>query len=109
MTSLVERVCEVARAEGAGKITAIHVVCGELSGVIPEALTFCFDVCTAGTCAEGSELHIHTERAIWCCSQCGAEIDDLEEPALPVCPSCHATTLEIAAGRVFRLESIEVV
>ena len=62
MTTVVERVCATAKAEGARRVTDIRLVCGEMSGVVPDALEFCFDVCAAGTLAAGATLHIERER-----------------------------------------------
>jgi len=42
MTSLVNRVCEIAKKENANKVTKIIVKRGELSGVISEAHTNLF-------------------------------------------------------------------
>ncbi len=108
MTSLVERVCEIAGREEAARIITITVIRGELSGVIPEALTFCFDVCVAGTCAEGARLEIREEAAAWSCRQCGAACSIVEETVMPLCPACGSQDLELKSGREFRLESIEV-
>ena len=62
MSTVVERACAVARAEKAARVTEINVVCGAMSGVVPEALTFCFDVCVAGTAAAGAALRIRATR-----------------------------------------------
>lgn len=58
MTAVVERVCEIARTEHAGRVTDVRLVCGETSGVVPEALEFCFDICVADTPAQNAKLHI---------------------------------------------------
>ena len=109
MTSLIERVCEVARADGASRVTDIHVACGEVSGVIPDALEFCFDVCTAGTCAEGASLDIEMVPAAWRCDECGAVSRDVDDRNIPLCSVCGGRALRIVEGREFRLTSIKVV
>ena len=108
MTSVVDRVCEIARAEGAERITDIHIKCGALSGVIPEALEFCFDVCVAETIARDAALHIHPVPAAWRCPQCRQTTDRLSDNAIPLCPACGSPELQITSGREFEIESIEI-
>jgi hydrogenase nickel incorporation protein HypA/HybF len=108
MTSLIDRVCEIAAREQAERVTVITVKRGELSGVIPEALEFCFDVCVAGTCAENAELKIETVRATWKCSDCGEQVETVADLDMPLCPACGSFHLVLATGGEFRLESIEV-
>ena len=108
MTSLVDRVCEIAAREQAETVTAITVKRGELSGVIPEALEFCFDVCVAGTCAENAELKIETVPAAWKCHECGRRVEKVADLELPICPACGSYHLELATVGEFTLVSIEV-
>lgn len=108
MTSLVDRVCEIAAREQAETVTVITVKRGELSGVIPEALEFCFDVCVAGTCAEHAELKIETVPATWKCNECGSRVDTVTDLEIPLCTTCGSYHLELATGGEFTLESIEV-
>ena len=108
MTTLVERVIEIARAEKAGRVTAIRVKCGELSGVVPDALRFCFDVCVAGTIAAEAVLQIDEEPARWACNACGAATSLTHDTGLPHCASCGGTSLRLAAGKEFELVSLEI-
>jgi len=108
MTTLVERVVEVARAEKAERVTAIRVRCGELSGVVPDALRFCFDVCVAGTIAAHATLDIDEIPARWTCGACGASTGLTHDAGPPRCPSCGGTALRMAAGKEFELVSLEI-
>jgi hydrogenase nickel incorporation protein HypA/HybF len=108
MTSLIDRVCDIAAREQADTVTVITVKRGEMSGVIPEALEFCFDVCTAGTLSEGAELRIETVSATWKCSDCGSVVEKVADLEMPLCSACGSYHLELATGGEFRLESIEV-
>ena len=110
MTSLVDRVCEIAKNENAKKITAINVKRGELSGVIPEALNFCFDICVADTLAENSKLNIIDIKAKWKCDSCGKIISkaDVEDEGIPICPNCGNYKLTLIEGKDFQLASIEI-
>ncbi|NLF38023.1 hydrogenase maturation nickel metallochaperone HypA [bacterium] len=108
MTTLIERVLELAQKEKAGRVTAIRVKCGELSGVVPDALRFCFDVCVEGTIAAGATLQIDEEPAQWTCEACGHVGRPVSDPHPPHCASCGGTALRLSAGRHFQLVSLEI-
>jgi len=108
MTSLVNRVCEIAENDNAKRVTDIHVKRGELSGVIPESLNFCFDICVADTIAENATFHIHDVPAKWECNSCGNIITKVEDVSIPICPKCGNHKLNFIEGREFQLDSIEV-
>jgi hydrogenase nickel incorporation protein HypA/HybF len=108
MTSLIDRVCEIAAREQAEHVTVITVKRGELCGVIPEALEFCFDVCTADTAAEKAVLKIETVLSTWKCHDCGSLVERVADLDMPICSACGSYHLELASGGEFRLESIEV-
>lgn len=55
--AVVDQVAEA--AERAGDVTAVRSVrlqVGELAGVVPDSLAFCFELVCAGTLLEGAEL-----------------------------------------------------
>ncbi len=108
MSSLVERVCEIADNENAIRVTDIYVKRGELSGVIPESLEFCFDVCVADTIAASANFHIRDIAAKWCCDSCGNTIGKVEDLSIPICPKCNNYKLTLIEGREFQLDSIEI-
>lgn len=108
MTAIVERVCAVAAAEHARRVCAINLTCGALSGVVPDSLRFCFDVCSRGTIAEGATLNITLVPAKWICESCSKPVESSDAPTIVTCPSCSATSLRLVAGREFFLDSIEI-
>lgn len=56
------RIAETHRVQaGAGRITALRLRVGALSGVSPEALARAFPICAAGTPADGAALRIEEE------------------------------------------------
>jgi len=85
LTQGIVDICE--QNAGGHPITTVVVSIGALSGVVPEALEFCFEACSAGTLLEGARLRIElvpaamlpgvSERAadgtaVRPCSQCGS-------------------------------------
>jgi hydrogenase nickel incorporation protein HypA/HybF len=96
-----------ARVREAGRRRATRVVLevGRVSGVLPDALRFCFDACTRGSAAEGAELEILEITARAVCRTCGAELTPSE--AYAVC-RCGSARLDWLAGRELRLKALEV-
>ena len=70
---LVEAVSE--RVGAQARVTEVHLRVGRLSGVLPDAMRFCFDVVAAGTPLEGARLDIEEPDGLARCRACGAEFD----------------------------------
>jgi hydrogenase nickel incorporation protein HypA/HybF len=104
--SLVETAVRSAEANGARKVVGLTVRLGALSGVEPEALSFCFPIAARETVCEGAELRLEIVPASGTCGACGSreEVRDLLAP----CGSCGEWPLRIEGGREMRLESLEV-
>jgi hydrogenase nickel incorporation protein HypA/HybF len=90
---------------GDAQIARVVLEVGRLSGVVPEAVRFCFDVCTQGTALDGAVLDIVTLPGRARCSTCAAEaeVDDL----LAIC-ACGSISLEVMAGQELRIREVEV-
>jgi len=56
--SLVDTICEELPKLGAVVVRAVHVRIGALSGVVPDALTFAFDVAADGSRIAGARLDV---------------------------------------------------
>lgn len=95
-----------AKAKGASRIHCLKLQVGRLSGVVPEALAFAFDVVSAGTAAEGAELSLEAIPALCYCPHCKQEF----YPADWVyeCPECHRISTDIRQGQDLELVSLEV-
>lgn len=107
MDSALRIAAEHAATSGAARILSLTLRVGALSGVVPEALEFAFDVLREGTAAEGAELHIQQEPVR---ARCPCSPDEVFETSGPVClcPRCSEPTADIVAGREMDLVSMEV-
>lgn len=101
--SLVEAVDEQVEQ---GRVTAVRLEVGTLVAVVPDAMHFCFDVCTRGTRLEGASLEIAELPGRARCRSCGAEVT-LNTP-LARC-ACGGIDLEVLAGHELRIKEVEVV
>ena len=102
MESVVEAVCERLPEQ---RVTAVRLEVGRLTAVVPEALRFCFDVCTRGTPLEGAALEIIDVAGRGRCRSCGHEL--CLESLFALCP-CGGMDIEVAAGEELRLKEVEI-
>lgn len=89
-----------------GEVRAVTVVIGRLSGVVPDSVRFCFDVCTRGTRLEGAALEILEPPGRAICRTCGEETDVAD--GIPLC-SCGSVDLDVVGGRELSVKHVEVV
>jgi hydrogenase nickel incorporation protein HypA/HybF len=94
----------VDRAGGA-RVTRVMLEIGKHAMIVPDAIRFCFDLCGAGTAAEGAALEILEIAGRARCRACGAEIE-LEEP-FGIC-ACGGTDLQWLSGDEIRIKEMEV-
>lgn len=100
--SVVDAVAE--RVDGA-RVRSVRLDIGRLSGVVPDAVRFCFDVIALGTPLEGARLDIDETSGTGHCRDCGAdtEVDDL----IVLCP-CGSADVAVTGGRDLSIRSVEV-
>lgn len=104
--AITESVVEAVRDHVDGRsVVAVHLRVGKLSGVVPDAMRFCFDLATAGTSLEGARLEIDEPSGAAHCRECGRDfaIDDL----ILLC-ACGSADVEVTAGRDLTVASVEV-
>ncbi|MET1087374.1 MAG: hydrogenase maturation nickel metallochaperone HypA [Arthrobacter sp.] len=90
---------------GAQAVTGVNLRIGPLSGVLPDALRFCFDVAAAGTTLAGARLNIDEPQGRGRCRTCSNAFA-LTDMFL-LCP-CGSADVEVVSGREFKLVSVEV-
>ena len=100
--SVVEAVCEHAAGR---RVSSVKLEVGALCAVVPDAMTFCFDLATEGTIAAKSRLDIDVPPGTPQCRTCDAHYE-LTEPIL-LCP-CGSANVEVLAGRDLKILSMEV-
>jgi hydrogenase nickel incorporation protein HypA/HybF len=101
-SSIVAIVEEAAKGRRVRRVT---LEVGELSGVVSEAIAFCFDVVTAGTALEGAKLEICEIEGRARCDSCGAEF--ATDTLFALCP-CGSVRLTRLSGEELNVKSIEL-
>ena len=100
--SVVDAVGE--HAAGA-RVARVNVRIGKLSGVVPDAMRFCFELVADGTSLQGAELVIDEPAGAGHCRTCGKDfvLGDL----ILLCP-CGSADVDVVAGRELTVQSFEV-
>jgi len=101
--SIVEICAE--RAAGA-RVTRVTLEIGRLTAVMPDAIRFCFDVCTDGTALGGAVLQIIDIPGRGRCRSCLREME--MNDFLASC-ECGSIDIECIAGEALRIKNMEVV
>ena len=97
---------DAARRDRCSKVSTVWLDIGQLSGVEPEALAFCFDAVTRGTVAEGARLEIMTTPGQGWCQACARTVPMTE--VFDACPHCGGYPLQVTAGTDMRIKELEV-
>ncbi|MEH1819937.1 MAG: hydrogenase maturation nickel metallochaperone HypA [Nostoc sp.] len=91
-------------AKGA-KVQRVLLEIGKLSAIMPDAIRFCFDICTQGTVLAGAKLEIVEIPGLAKCRQCGAEIS-VDKP-YGIC-NCGSVQLDLITGEELNIKEIEI-
>ena len=94
----------VSERAGAMRVKRVALEIGKLSAIVPDAIRFCFDVCSQGTPLEGAELDIREIAGRGRCLVCG-EILELEKP-FGKC-ACGSGQIQCIAGEEMKIKEME--
>lgn len=105
--SILDLAAEEAQRQGEGRVVAIHLRLGPLSGVVPEALRSAFELAREGSSFGTTELVIEQVPLAAYCPTCAGE-QALESPQELRCPVCGTPTPEIVRGRELEVVALEI-
>ncbi len=106
MTEALRMAVETAKAAGATRVLKLRLRIGTLSGVVPAAMRFAFDVVCHDTMAAGATLEIEVVPAACWCATCLAEFAC--ENFFNECPRCHDFSGELRRGREMEIADVEI-
>ncbi len=95
-----------AEQANARRITAIHILMGELSTNVDDSVQFYWDLIAKDTIAEGAALTFRRIPALLQCMACFEKYHP--GPGELVCPRCGSVGAKIISGEEFSVESIDV-
>jgi hydrogenase nickel incorporation protein HypA/HybF len=105
--SMMEIIEDQARLYNSQKVVTVSLEFGALSGVMPSAVEFAFEVLSKGTVAEGAVLAISIIPLKIKCLDCAGE--SVLEDYQPTCPLCNSDLITFLQGRnELRVASLEL-
>lgn len=102
---LLHIVLEEATNHSISKVRVVKLKIGRLTAVEPLCLTFCFELLTKDTPAEGADLKIDMVPIKGKCQNC-REVFEINDASF-FCPACSSGDIELISGRELYVEEIE--
>ncbi len=103
--SLLKIVEDQGKKHGLFRVNLVRLRIGKLSTVVPEALSFSFEVIARGSLAEGAELATEVVPVIAHCKDCGVDFE--MESHFFLCPQCGGAVLALVSGKELEIVDIE--
>jgi hydrogenase nickel incorporation protein HypA/HybF len=91
---------------GARVLRSVRLQIGQLSAIVPESLSFCFEIMTAGTELEGARLNMEMIPLRGTCRKCNQEFE-IKEYAFE-CPYCSSREIDTISGQELSIVEMEV-
>jgi len=105
--AITQSVVEICEKSAAGRrVVSVTLEVGDLSGVVPESVEFCFEACVRDTLLDGARLIIERIPAMGRCSGCGA--DFAVHACYDPCPACGDYGISVVSGEELRVKELEV-
>ncbi|MGK5086481.1 hydrogenase maturation nickel metallochaperone HypA [Bdellovibrionota bacterium FG-2] len=105
--AIAQNIIEICQSHaGTHKVSIVKLEIGDLSGVIADALEFCFEACAKGTKLEGATLIINRIKGAAKCPSCASSFE--VAAVFDSCPNCQSYPVEILAGKQMRVCEIEL-
>lgn len=109
MKDVLATAMRVADEHGGKKVTKITLRIGAMSGIVPRFCTSMFEVIAKDTLAEGCEMIIEEEPAVFKCLDCG-EKSIYENPGHEIkCLSCGSGNLRLLSGYKSQIVNISII
>jgi len=104
--SLIDILKEEMTRHGATVLRSVRLRIGQLSAVVPESLSFCFEVITSGTDMEGAKLLMDVIPLKATCLECHKDFE-IESYRFS-CPYCSSPNIETTSGHDLSIVEMEV-
>ncbi|MBU1626367.1 hydrogenase maturation nickel metallochaperone HypA [bacterium] len=92
--------------KGNKKVKKVFIRVGKLSCVIPNNLSFIFNILTAETPMSDAKLEIEIVQVLCKCQRCESSFEIKENGF--VCPHCNSYDIEVISGRELLIDKVEV-
>jgi len=104
--SLVDILQDEMVKNNARALKSVKLNIGKLSAIVPEALSFCFEIIVSGTDMEGAKLMMEIIPLKGVCLDC-EQVFEIEDYAFS-CPYCNGPNIKTIAGQDLSIVEMEV-
>jgi len=104
--SLVDIIQEEMANNNASVLKSVKLNIGKLSAIVPEALSFCFEIIVSGTTMEGAQLIMEMIPLRGICLDCEQDFE-IEDYAF-TCPHCESPNIRTVSGQELSIVEMEV-
>jgi hydrogenase nickel incorporation protein HypA/HybF len=104
--SIMQIVLDEAEKARARSVKIVSLKVGELAGVLPDSLSFCFELLARSTIAEHATLIIEKVPARGRCNQCDRVF--LIEHSRYQCEVCGNSRIELVSGKELQIDRLEI-
>lgn len=95
----------VGEAAKGRRVRRVTLDVGQLSGIMPDAIAFCFDIVAKGTALDGASLDIHRIPGQAHCRSCGATFETVT--LFQAC-GCGSRATELMRGEELKIRDMEI-
>ncbi len=106
LTEALRLALQAAENAPARRIVSVQLRVGALSGVVPDAMQFAWDIVRRDTIAANASLSIESVPVTYWCGECGAEF--VTENFSNECPRCRELSGDLRRGRELELARVEL-
>ena len=104
--SLIDIIKEEMTRHDASVLRSIRLHIGQLSAIVPQSLSFCFEVITSGTELEGAKLIMEVIPLRAMCREC-KQAFEIKDYAFE-CPHCGSPDIKTISGQEMSIVDMEV-
>jgi len=104
--SIIDIIKEEMHKNNVKTLRSVRLNIGQMSAIVPDSLSFCFEVITSGTELEGARLIMDIIPLRGYCQECKGEFE-IEDYAF-VCPSCESAEIKTIGGQDLSIVEMEV-
>jgi len=104
--SILDVAAEEAERQG-GRVAAVRLRLGPLSGVVKDALLSAYDLARENTALAQAELHVEDVPVVAYCPACAADRSLASVQEL-CCPVCGGPTPDVVCGRELEVVALEL-
>lgn len=104
--SILDIVDEYMTKENGGRLLEVAVEVGELTAVVPDSLSFCYEALVENSPYQDSKIRINIIPLTGTCSNCSKsfKIKNFEF----LCPACQSPGISVEGGQELRISHLEV-